>query len=133
MCAHALFSTIIYHSIYFKMASITLKFEGYSDDTFSEVAFDAISHDNCSNGKPIVFEVKSEDEDGNTEGLFVVGIYTCPALPGGLPGSWLVGIQPLRDDGGIPDWNARFVEGDCDYSPTLEIDVPKNYQIRLFE
>jgi hypothetical protein len=114
------------------MASITLKFEGYSDDTFSEVAFNSISHDNCANGKPIVFEVTSE-EDEMKEGLFVVGIYNCPALPRGLPGSWLIGIQPLYDEGGLPDWNARFTDGDCDYSPCLELDVPKNYQIRLFE
>jgi hypothetical protein len=52
-----------------------LRFVGYSDDTFSEDTT-RTEHDNCANGEPIIFEVKS----GN-EGMLVYGIY------GGLEGT----------------------------------------------
>lgn len=31
------------------------------------------------------------------------------------------------------DWNIRIVQGECDYSPTLLLDVPDNYELTYIE
>lgn len=111
----------------------TLRFEGHSDDTFGEMGIDGTDYDNCSSGEPIVFSVTAENE-GQTDGVLVYGMYANEVMPKGSPRAWMVGIQNLEDDQQLPEWNFRIVQGeDCDYSPTLLMDVPDNYEIKLYE
>jgi hypothetical protein len=107
-----------------------LRFEGFSDDTFGESAT-GIDHDNCANGKPIVFRVTA----GNN-GLFVFGVYDCVRhiFPDSLPACWMIGIQQIDEDVPIPDWNIGFENStsnrySCGHSPVLLIDAPDDVKI----
>ena len=108
----------------------TLKFEGASYDTFGEMGIDGTDHDNCANGKPIVFKLSAE-ENGATEGMFIYGMYANHQMPIETPGCWMVGVQNLEDDQPLPNWNIRIENGSCEYSPTLLVDVPDNYELTL--
>ena len=100
-----------------------LRFEGYSDDTFG------IDHDNCANGKPIVFDVSSEETG---ESFAVVGMYGAGAQAG-----WAIGVEraDINGDGGggaIPSWTMRFTGSkDTPYSPALHIEAPDDVTIKL--
>lgn len=103
----------------------TLRFEGYSDDTFGEQVTGE-DYDNCASGKPIIFKVWSESEK---DGLYVVGHY----CPGPLTG-WMIGVGRLNedDDYHMPKWSIRTVS-DYDkgrpYSPQLIIDAPDDVTV----
>lgn len=99
----------------------TLRFEGYSDDTFGEYATANEDYDNCASGEPIVFKVWSISAN---DGLYVVGQY----CPGPCTG-WLIGVARLNDDDDrhMPEWPMRFersADKNHTYSPALFIDAP---------
>jgi hypothetical protein len=94
----------------------TLRFEGYSDDTFGEYACTRVDHDNCAKDEPIVFEVRSGDERAH-----VVGFY---APKGTSQPCWLIGLQMADEGVLIPAWPIRTVRGGRPYTFGLEMDVP---------
>mgnify|MGYP000918093901 CR=1 FL=1 len=102
----------------------TLRFEGYSDDTFGEYAITNEDYDNCANGKPIVFRVRAEGRS-----LLVIGHYAPEPIPTGA--GWIVGVSPDEsDDEVIPSWPMRIAPGvTTRYSPALYIDVPDDFAI----
>lgn len=80
-----------------------LRFEGYSDDTFGEVAHFKDDYDNCASGKPIEYLVLGPAIDGQPQlGVVVTGQH-CP----GNSGSWLIGVanyDPDAEDRDFPRW-----------------------------
>ena len=104
--------------------SARLIFYGNSDDTFGEYNHAHVDHDNCANGKPIVFRVAAHTS-GGTEQLFVVGQFA----PGPCAG-WLVGVAPVEEDA-LPSWPMRLVPGDNGYTYALFIEAPDNVTIAL--
>ena len=106
----------------------TLRFEGYSDDTFGEYNLTNRGHDDCANGEPIVFRVS-----GGGRSLLVVGHYAPRPIPTGA--GWLVGVSPDEADGEvIPPWPMRIGPGvDTPYSPALYIDAPDDYAIEYID
>lgn len=101
----------------------TLRFEGYSDDTFGEYAITRTDHDNCASGERIIFRVWSASAG---TGLFVVGQY----CPGPCTG-WLIGVARAQDDDDerVPDWPMRFASGGRSYTPGLLIDAPDDVTV----
>lgn len=93
---------------------VTLKFHGYSDDTFGEFGLTKQTVDNCANGKPIQCMVDCKDKGR----VMVIGHYC-------WNGVWVTGVTKVdeRDDM-LPDWNYRYEEGTCAYSPSLLMDLP---------
>lgn len=106
--------------------STTLRFEGYSDDTFGEYAHTNDDYDNCGSGKPITWRVEAPNGDG----LLVHGQY----CPGDATG-WLVGVAPMDpdDDKPIPDWPIRITRGERAYSVALHIEAPDGTAIRCLQ
>lgn len=108
----------------------TLRFEGYSDDTFGEYAITRDDHDNCASGDPIVFIVRSPG-NGNV-GLYVVGHY------GQRSGGWTIGVEPIDDPKmheplTLPPWPIRIGQSkDTPYSPAIYIDAPDDVTVTLF-
>lgn len=101
-----------------------LRFEGYSDDTFGELTT-GIDHDNCANGRPMLFKVCSGDE-----GLIVHGQYNNLTWPNSAPGCWMIGVQQLEEDVPLPAWPMRFETGKSGYTPTLIIEAPDDVEIK---
>ena len=100
-------------------------FYGNSDDTFGafgEYGRTRVDHDNCANGKPIVFRVVAYTS-GGTEQLFVWGQYAPVPCSG-----WVVGVAPVEEDA-LPSWPMRLVPGDNGYTYALFIDAPENATI----
>ena len=88
-----------------------LKFMGYSDDTFGEYGYSNIDYDNCSNRKPITFEVTAE---GKT--IYVTGQYSRFGN-----GCWGIEVAPAEEDN-FPDWTMELkFEG---YTAVLTVYVP---------
>ena len=88
----------------------TLRFSGYSDDTFGEWTT-GIDWDNCASGKPITFKVTA-----GKEALYVTGQYDRMRN-----GCWDVSVSQVEEDN-MPSFPMRvFFEA---YSAGLEIDVP---------
>lgn len=110
--------------------TITLRFEGYSDDTFGEVAHFKDDFDNCASGKPIEYLVHSEAAGC---GLIVTGQH-CP----GNSGSWLIGVSnfdPNFEDVAMPRWPVR-IEPQAyrnGFNPSLLIDAPDDVTIRCLQ
>ncbi|NID06615.1 hypothetical protein HBF26_17100 [Luteibacter jiangsuensis] len=110
----------------------TLRFEGYSDDTFGEYAVTKDDFDNCASGEPIEYLITAPSEPD--AGLIVTGQH-CPEHSG----SWLIGIanfDPDFTDRPIPNWPARFVpatDARFFYNPVLEIDVPDDFVLRCLQ
>lgn len=101
----------------------TLKFEGGSDDTFGEYGVTQDEIDNCSRNLPIQCVVSSKEGS-----LVVVGHYHIhPA-----DGCWTIGISLLKEGEPLPSWPTRFTMGGCNYSPTLEIDVPDDFKLTWY-
>ena len=96
----------------------TLKFHGYSDDTFGEYGVTNQDCDNCSNGKPIQCVV----DCGERGRVLVVGQYSSVSMDSG---TWLIGLAKVSEYDELPDWNYRYEESDCGYSPALLIDLPE--------
>ena len=105
---------------------ITLRFAGYSDDTFGEETPRGDDYDNCASGKPIEWVVESP----RGEKLLVVGQY-CPGHATG----WLVGVAPFDEDHEkpLPNWSITMQRGERPYSPMLCIDVPDGTIIRCLQ
>lgn len=107
-----------------KPGTTTLKFQGSGDDTFGEYGVTGEDIDNCNSLKPIQCLIEAGKEK-----LVVVGQYSA-SNPGG--GCWGIGISMADEETPIPNWPMRFANGDCPYSPTLEIDVPENSKCTWF-
>lgn len=99
---------------------ITLKFCGFSDDTFGEYSATNRDVDNCASGKPIQCKISS-----GKDALFVVGQYDR-----NKNGCWDIGISQIDEDMPLPAWPMRFsAEG---YTTILEIDVPDDYSLTFY-
>ena len=101
----------------------TLKFEGYSDDTFGEYGVTHNDCDNCASLEPIQCLVKSGDES-----LVVVGQYAKTALDA----CWVIGVTMEAENKDIPEWDMRVKTAKNKYSPILEIDVPDDFSLQWF-
>lgn len=95
----------------------TLKFHGYGDDTFGEYGITGQDRDNCANEKPIQCVV----DCGERGMVLVVGQYSNVSL---RSGRWLVGLTKVNKYEELPDWNFRYEQSDCAYSPALLMDLP---------
>lgn len=94
----------------------TFKFHGYGDDTFGEYGITGQDCDNCASGAPIQCIV----DCGEFGRVLVVGQYNDASM-----GScWLVGLAKVSEYDGLPDWNFRYEQSDCGYSPALLMDLP---------
>lgn len=96
----------------------TLKFAGYSDDTFGEYNVTRTDYDNCANGKPITFKVTAEDKS-----IYVTGRYNLHRN-----GCWGIEIAPGAEDES-PDWPMRVTI--MGYSSVLEIDIPDGARVHV--
>ena len=102
-----------------------LRFEGFSDDSFGEIAEFDIAYDCFAGGQPVVFEVKS-----GSEGLLVWGQYAGADWPPWSPPCWLIGTQLLDDGASMPTWHITFDEGGGAHSHALLIEAPDDVRIR---
>ena len=107
-----------------------LRFEGYSDDTFGEVAHTKDDYDNCASGKPIEYLVK---DPATGRGVVVTGQH-CP----GNSGSWLIGVanyDPLYDDADFPRWPMRIEPQNYrnGFNPSLVIEAPDGVEISCLQ
>jgi hypothetical protein len=111
--------------------SVTLRFEGYSDDTFGEVAHFNDDYDNCASGNPIEYLV----QDPATKHALIVTGQHCP----NNSGSWMIGVAANHDpDGGdvdFPRWPMRIVPQDYrnGFQPALVIEAPDGVTIRCLQ
>ena len=94
----------------------TLKFYGYSDDTFGEYGVTDTDYDNCSSGESVTFKVTAHGK-----ALFVTGQYSRNNT-----GCWDVGVS-IEDENNCPEWDMRIYFED--YSTVLEIDVPDDFTL----
>lgn len=96
----------------------TLKFEGYSDDTFGCYWKGGdVDDDDCANLSVRTIYVKAGEQR-----MAVTGVY-------GQACMWSVGIAPIEDDNAMPDWPMRW--SFSGYSTVLEIDVPDKFEVTL--
>ncbi|MDH0520839.1 hypothetical protein U2261_10490 [Achromobacter xylosoxidans] len=105
----------------------TLRFEGYSDDTFGEVLYAKDNFDNCASGDPIEYLVLNPR---NGDGVVVTGQY-CP----GMSGSWMIGVanyDPDLEDKDFPRWPMKLVPQDYrnGFQPSLEIEAPEGVEVK---
>lgn len=108
---------------------IILRFEGYSDDTFGEIAHFKDDYDNCANGKPIRYLVTAPGVDG---GIVVAGHHG----RNDMFGAWTILVtsyDALFVDRPLPDWPMRIERGESPYSPALVIEAPDDVRIRCLE
>ena len=104
----------------------TLKFQGYSDDTFGLVR--GKDFDNCGKNGPISCVIES-GEFAQTQGVVVTGHYHLNPIDG----CWTIGLSLLGEDADFPPWPIRFRKSlDVPYSPVLEIDVPDNVRLTWY-
>lgn len=98
----------------------TLKFYGYSDDTFGEYNIINRDYDNCASGKPIRFKVTAQGK-----ALFVTGQYGRNNT-----GTWDIGVS-MEDEDNRPEWDMKiYFEG---YSTVLEVVVPDAFVMECLE
>lgn len=107
-----------------------LRFEGYSDDTFGEVAHTKDDYDNCASGEPIEYLVS----DWATGNAIVVTGQHCP----GNSGSWMIGVanhDPDAEDKDFPRWPMRIEAQDYrnGFQPSLVIDAPAGVTVRCLQ
>jgi hypothetical protein len=106
----------------------TLRFEGYSDDTFGEYAHTNDDYDNCSSGESIEYLVQ---DPATGLGVVVTGQY-CPGRSTG----WMIGVanyKPDDFDAAMPDWPIRFEPNGHRQEPTLVIEAPDGVLVRCLE
>lgn len=97
----------------------TLKFYGYSDDTFGEYGVTNQDVDNCASLKPIQCIVNCEGKR-----IMVVGQFSAASCHNGC---WLVGAIKVEESDEWPDWLVRLYQSDeTPYSACLEIDLPSH-------
>lgn len=102
----------------------TLKFDGYSDDTFACIGPGIdVDYDTCASCDPVIMRVEAGGET-----LTVVGQYSINGT-----GGWMIGVSTDGEveDAPIPSWPIRIIRGECDYSPRLEIDAPDDVTVEL--
>lgn len=103
----------------------TLRFQGYSDDTFDCYGLGIdVDYDNGGNGKPVFMRV-----DGTGGSLVVRGQYA-----EGPCGGWSIAVAPAdygADEFHIPEWPMRFERSDREYSPRLIIEAPDDVKVTL--
>ncbi|WP_367942368.1 hypothetical protein, partial [Enterocloster citroniae] len=58
-----------------------------------------------------------------------VGQYAQSHIMGGC---WVIGVSMYDEGRGIPKWPVRVSAGDCTYSPTLEVDVPDDFELTWY-
>jgi hypothetical protein len=102
----------------------TLRFEGYSDDTFGEYAAFRVDDDDCATGTMRMFRVAS-----GTDELVVCGQYAAR----GTPGMWMIGVQVVDDDKPLPAWRIWFERSGQAYSPALCIEAPDDVTLTLLK
>lgn len=105
----------------------TLRFEGYSDDTFGEYGITNQDFDNCASMEPIQCVV-----DCKTFGrLMVIGQYSKASCNNGC---WMIGVCRVERSDDFPSWNIRMLQSkERKYSVTLEIDLPsENFELIWF-
>ena len=98
---------------------VTVRFSGYSDDTFGFSTSDrrVEDHDDCA--KETVRTVLIQHATG---ALAVTGVYGHSCL-------WSVGIAPIDDDDPLPEWPMTWrFEG---YTTVLELVVPADALIEF--
>ncbi|WP_289290388.1 hypothetical protein [Sporofaciens musculi] len=96
----------------------TLRFEGYSDDTFGEYGLTGDDIDNCASMNPIQCVV----DCGEYGRLMIIGQYSQASCANGC---WMVGVSKVEEYDDFPNWDMRLREGvETKYSPALEIDLP---------
>lgn len=101
-----------------------LKFEGYSDDTFGEYGVTGEDVDNCGSMEPIQCVV-----DAGVYGrLMVIGQYSKASCNNGC---WMIGISKVEEDDELPDWNISLLQGEVEYSPLLELELPDEAAVTL--
>lgn len=98
----------------------TLKFMGYSDDTFGEFAETNDSIDNAASEEPVQCVVEA---DGTA--LVITGQYNRHGT-----GTWDIGISLQDEDLSIPDWDMRISFEE--YTTVLEIDVPDDFELTWY-
>lgn len=103
----------------------TLRFEGYSDDTFGEYAHTNDDYDNCASGEPIEYQVFDPVKE---IGIVVIGQH-CPGSAMG----WMIGVavcQPpsTDDETCVPDWPMQFEPNG--YENRLVIEAPEGVVVR---
>jgi hypothetical protein len=104
----------------------TLRFEGYSDNTFGEYGVTNDDYDNCASGEPIEYLVFDPVKEN---GIVVIGQH-CPGSATG----WMIGVAvekpPSTDDekDGVPDWPMRFEPNG--YENRLVIEAPDGVAVR---
>lgn len=112
----------------------TLRFEGYSDDTFGEVSHFKDDYDNCASGRPIEYLVLGPAIDGQEQlGIVVTGQH-CP----GNSGSWLIGVanyDPNCADSPLPKWPIRIEPQNYrnGFEPSLVIEAPDGVTIKCLQ
>ena len=112
----------------------TLRFQGYSDDTFdcSGPGID-VDHDDCAQGSLRAMRVSSGDM-----GLIVTGQYAPCILNRNMHlHSWVIGIcnqiELFSDTKPLPNWPIRIMSCERTYTPLLEIDVPDDVVVELMD
>ena len=102
----------------------TLRFEGYSDDTFGEYAHTNDDYDNWDNGEPIEFLVK----DPLTDSALIVTGQHCPGNSFG----WLIGVSNGNINMPFPSWPMKFQPQEEPFfaDPCLVIEAPEGVLVR---
>lgn len=105
-----------------------LIFQGSSDDTFGCVGGRGDDHDNCANGKPIVWMITD-----TTGAMLVWGQYS--PKEAAIGSGWVIGVGTVANEEGdelpLPAWPMVLAQGDCPYSPTLTIEAPETAVLSL--
>lgn len=107
-----------------------LRFEGYSDDTFGEIAHTKDDYDNCASGEPIEYLVAHM---ASGMGVVVTGQH-CP----GKSGSWMIGVanwDPDFADTDFPRWPMRIEAQDYrnGFQPSLVIEAPDGVTVTCLQ
>ena len=43
----------------------------------------------------------------------------------------MIGISKVEEEDVLPDWNISLLQGDMEYSPVLELEIPDNINVTL--
>lgn len=98
----------------------TLKFHGYSDDTFGEYGVTNEDADNGGSLTPITFEVSAEGKS-----VLVTGQYDRTKT-----GAWDIGVS-MKEEDNFPNWDMTlYFEG---YTTVLEMVVPDDFTLKCVE
>lgn len=96
----------------------TYIFEGYSDDTFGEYEQTDMDVDNCGNGRPIRYELKTPDGTG----IKVTGLYNDENDISDT-GCWVIGVSALDEHKPV-DWKITLEPSYEGYCNRLTVIAP---------